>query len=157
MPTWIGIDPGLGGAFGAIEENGRVHLFDTPTLQIGTKRDYNMPKMREILTGWKDPRVVIESVHALPGQGVTSMFNFGKGFGIWLGLLAGLEIPFDLVTPQRWKKVMLDGVAKDKDAARLRAMSLFPRVADRLERVMDDGRAESLLMAEYLRRLHGGR
>ena len=79
------------------------------------------------------------------------MFNFGKGFGLWLGILAGLGIPHTLVTPQAWKKEMMQGMG-DKDAARIRAQELFPHCVDSLSRKKDIGRADALLIAEYGRR-----
>lgn len=149
----IGIDPGLDGGVALIARDG-VSVFDTPTIQVKkSKREYAIPEMVRLLRDSDPARVIIEAVHSMPRQGVTSSFNFGKGYGLWLGITAALGYPYDLVTPQRWKSVMLDGMAKDKGASRVRAMQLFPLVSDRLARVKDEGRAEALLIAEYGRRL----
>jgi crossover junction endodeoxyribonuclease RuvC len=97
--------------------------------------------------------VGLELVHAMPGQGVTSMFSMGRGVGIWEGILAGLRIPFDTVTPQAWKKLLLGkGAGDDKNASILRAQALIPGAAEYLSRAKDDGRAEAMLIAEYFRR-----
>lgn len=164
----VGIDPGITGAVAVISTGGGFpHLYDTPVeLQQKAggknKTEYLPTQMAELLRnsfkmfdGPKlcaaDVHVFIEQVSAMPGQGVTSMFGFGKGFGLWLGIVAALQMPYTLVTPQRWKKEIMVGI-KDKDAARGRAQQLFPRVADQLGRKKDIGRADALLIAEYGRR-----
>lgn len=144
----IGIDPGLGGAV-AILGSREAIVFDTPTITVGKKREYNVPEMADILRCWRPDHVYIEKVHSMPKQGVASSFNFGKGFGLWLGIVAALGVPYTLVTPQRWKGKMLDGQRRGKGDARLRATQLFPELADSLTRVKDDGRAEALLIAAY--------
>lgn len=162
---YIGIDPGINGAVGIIDdtaefpENERERVFDTPTtviLKTG-KKDYCNLSMAMLLLPFKrhECLVFLESVHAMPGQGVTSMFNFGRGFGIWQGILAAHALPVELVSPQRWKKEMLGDLDKEnKNNSRIKAMTLFPKMTGRLSRVKDDGRAEALLLAEYGRRLH---
>lgn len=167
-------------------KNGRTittrDVFDTPTLVVGRgrshRRDYQLAEMAKLLQSvsnlsWADHLAVrhqkpgsrcfastschaaLEAVHAMPGQGVRSMFMMGRGVGLWEGLLAGLWIPYDRIPPQRWKRRMLDGMGRDKDASRLRAQQLFPAVELSLKR--HHGRAEALLLAEYLRReLTGG-
>jgi len=153
----IGIDPGVTGAVAIISRSG-VGLYDTPTalVKVGkTARTEYMPaEMAALLRGERNAHVFIEKVGAMPGQGVTSMFGFGKGFGLWLGILSALEIPYTLVTPQAWKKLMMSGMA-DKDAARTRAQQLFPGAAAALSRKKDIGRADALLIAEYGRRTLG--
>lgn len=96
--------------------------------------------------------VAVELVNAMPDQGVTSMFNMGKGLGIWLGIIAALGLPSVHITPVVWKKAMLTaGSGQDKGASILHALRLFPNAADYLTRKKDDGRAEALLIAAYLR------
>jgi crossover junction endodeoxyribonuclease RuvC len=90
----------------------------------------------------------IEQVHAMPGQGVTSMFNFGANYGAIGGALGALGIPVHTVTPGKWKKTA--GLNADKGASRQRARELWPAQADQFARVKDDGRAEACLVA-----LHG--
>jgi hypothetical protein len=153
---YIGIDPGLDGAIAAIGDTGFVGVIDTPTARDGRKRRYLVSEMRsailELCRGAQSGgvRAAIERVHSMPKQGVASSFTFGEGFGLWQGLLAGLEIPFDLVDPRRWKKALLDGSGKDKGASRIRASQLFPG-AD-LSLVKHHGRGDALLIAEYRRR-----
>jgi len=163
---FIGIDVGLTGAVAAIPDHTGwpVKIHDTPTLMIASgrknKRDYMIPEMVRILNSYYDPNcnvyahVVIESVHAMPKQGVSSTFSFGRGLGIWEGVLSALGIPYEFVTPQRWKKEMMGGMGKDKSASRLRAMQLFPQLSDQLNLKKHDGRAEALLLAELCRRTH---
>ena len=178
---YIGIDPGLNGGVGVIfnreledtvisvgsfdEYIGRgcalttVHVWDTPTT-IVTKAGKNkrrplvgaMALLLKPFANRKDVLAVLEDVHAMPQQGVSSTFTFGEGKGIWEGILGAFDIPFDLVSPQAWKKEM--GLDKDKNASRAKAVQLFPNLTEQLARVKDDGRAEAILMAEYGRRLH---
>ena len=156
---YLGIDPGLDGALAAIYEDGRVEIFDTPTVTVkvtkGNKREYDLSTLTGWLRAWNlGPHVLraaIEKVHAMPGQGVTSMFSMGYGLG-WEWALAALCIPFQRVAPQTWQKVMLADEGKGKDAARLQAQRLFPGYATLFARKKDDGRADAVLIAEYGRR-----
>lgn len=155
MTIFLGIDPGLDGAAVALRDDGVViSIFDTPTLLIGKggKRDYDLRTMRAWLGAFTPETcdVAIEHQQAFPGQGVTSMFSLGRGYGIWLGLLAGMGLPYSPISPVRWRKVMLDGMPKGKDTGRLRAMQLFPNADLKLKK--HHGRADALLLAEYLRR-----
>lgn len=147
-----GIDPGQTGAIAFISSSGKVEIYDTPIEMVkkgkGIKKEYLPGNMADLLRAIDLNHVFIESVHAMPGQGVTSMFNFGKGFGIWIGILAALKIPYTLITPQAWKKHLMQGI-KDKDAARIRAQQLYPSVSEELSRKKDIGRADALLIAEY--------
>lgn len=150
----MGIDPGLGGAMALLvglsgEVGEKAWVDDVPIIKVGQKREYNVPEMAALVRNRRPHHVYIEKVHSMPKQGVASSFNFGKGFGLWLGIVAALGIPYTLVTPQRWKGKMLDGQAKGKGASRLRATQLFPELAGSLTRVKDDGRAEALLIAAY--------
>ena len=95
----------------------------------------------------------IERAQAMPKQGVTSMFNYGKGFGLWLGLLIGIGIPYTLVSPRSWRKIMMLDMAKDKGASLLRAKQLFPGCTHQLQLVKDHNKAEALLIAAYGQRI----
>jgi crossover junction endodeoxyribonuclease RuvC len=159
---YIGIDPGLSGAVAVLDDQGGIcdpFVFDTPTVLVEgekTKRKYLVPAMAALLRPYsRNPYAlaVLENVHSMPKQGVASSFCFGEGKGMWEGILAALEIPTELVSPQRWKKEIMADQGKEKSAARFKAMSLFPSLADQLKLVKHDGRAEALLMAEYGRRL----
>ena len=153
MTFWIGIDPGLNGATAVIDDEFKIMLIGrTPTIQVGKRRQHNVAEMVHYFKQTVNPQkafAVLETAHARPGQGVVSMFSFGRGFGIWEGILAALGIPYILVSPQAWKKVMLCDTDKSKGAAKIVASRLWPALGK-----LTDGEAESLLMAEYGRR-HG--
>lgn len=141
----IGIDPGKNGAIAVIYGDiVRVQVFD---IQEYSKILFNVHNMDDTI------RCVVEKVNAMPGQGVTSMFNFGQNFGLIQGLLIAYNIPYELVTPQKWKKEF--GVTSDKNTSIEVCQRLFPaedlRATERC-RKPHDGIAEALLMAEYARR-----
>ena len=163
---YIGIDPGLNGAVGVITSHGQsyigsdhVNVFDTPTALVEgekTKRKDLVPAMAPLLKPFADRSdvvAVLENVHSMPKQGVSSSFCFGESKGMWEGILAAYNIPTEMVSPQRWKKEIMADQGKEKSAARFKAMALFPSLADQLKLVKHDGRAEALLLAEYGRRL----
>jgi len=150
--VYIGIDPGLGGAVAVLDHAGAlVALSDTPTLSLrtsrGTKQEYDVPGLVALLAPYAGPQahVILEESQAMPGQGTRSMLTVGVGFGLWLGVLAALTLPYTRVRPQVWKRAL--GLGKDKEQARLRAMQLFPSADLRLKK--HHGRAESLLLAWY--------
>jgi len=157
MTTYIGIDPGLQGAVAIIQSVGVV-IIDTPTMQVkkgkGKKTEYLPIEMAEVLIAYPGCQVFIEKLHSMPGQGVSSSFRLGEGYGLWVGIVSALKLPLTKVTPQAWKKVMMAGLA-DKDSARGRAQELFPGVAHLLKRKKDCDRADALLLAEYGRRSCG--
>lgn len=153
-----GIDVGLDGGVVFLGQGGAIDLSVTPVLvaEGGGKRDYDLAGMRALLASRTIDLAVIEVAAARPGQGVTSMFNFGKGYGLWLGILCGLGIPHERVTPQAWKRVILAGTARDKSAAvayvsrRFPDASLLPTIRSRKPH---DGMADAACLAEYGRRL----
>lgn len=162
MNCWIGIDPGLSGGVAVI---GPRMTAAARTPIIGTeKRTMNLAACGGLLRQYVEANsggafAVIEKVHAMPQQGVSSTFTFGKGYGAWMGILATLGIPYQEVTPQAWKKLMLEGADKeDKGSSINRAAGLFPYVNLIPEgcRTPSDGMAEALLMAEYGRRMYQG-
>ena len=126
--VYVGIDPGINGGICLIFPDSKIHHIEIHKCPA-TIRD-----MADILDDWIDPsatvRAVIEKVHAFPGQGVTSTFNFGKNFGIWLGILNGLRIPYVEVSPQKWMKVY-GSMPKDKKDRKNHlkglAQSLYPQ------------------------------
>ena len=154
----IGIDPGFTGAVAAISEDGRIVVFDAPTVKVrsGRKTHTEMDPAGMVNTlkpfVFRECHVWIERVHTMPGQGIASSGRFMYGAGMWEMCVCALGIPYTFVQPERWKRAMLDGMGKEKDAARLRASQLFPSMAHAFARVKDDGRAEAVLIAEYGRR-----
>ena len=159
----VGIDPGISGAVAFIKlPSGVVEIYDTTVAEIKkgkTKKNEYLPyQMAKLLNFCRVGEffLFIEKVHSMPGQGVASMFNFGRGFGLWEGIAAGLGLPINYVTPQAWKKEVMT-FAGDKDQARIRAQELFPECSSLLSRKRDIGRADALLIAEYGRRVMKGR
>ena len=154
----IGIDPGLDGAvFKRDLVTDTFTFHDTPTLEIKSgkkkKREYNIALMVDMLNCFPEkPVVALEKIHSMPGQGVRSMFSMGEGFGTWKGIITALGYELHLVTPQAWKKEMMQGMGKEKDASRQKALQLFPQLAEELKLKKHHGRADALLMAEYLRK-----
>ena len=149
----LGIDPGLSGAICFLE--GRtVETFDMPTLETiksGKKRrEVNAVELARIISERKPNHAIIELVGAMPGQGVSSMFNFGRSFGAVEGVIAALQIPVTKVRPAKWKKDM--GLSKDKGESRRRATEIYPAASEQFRLVKHDGRAEAALLATYLQK-----
>ncbi|MDO8731680.1 MAG: hypothetical protein Q7L55_03795, partial [Actinomycetota bacterium] len=142
---YIGIDPGLEGAIAVMTPEG-ILLHDMPVVRT-PKGQYDAAAMAGLLrlyAGDRQARAVLEAVSGRPGQGTASARSIGIGYGVWLGLLAALEIGHQSVPPGVWKRTL--GLLKaDKAASRARAVELYPEVAGRLTRVKDHGRAEALL------------
>lgn len=142
---YIGIDPGKDGAMAVILENRAVEI-----------AAFDRDRYRNFLEYWSDSseiRCCLERVNAMPGQGVTSMFRFGENFGFIQGLLTAYSIPYELVTPQKWKKEFQ--ITGDKNSSIAVCKRLFPGVSlrrtDRCKKD-HDGMAEAVLLAEYARR-----
>lgn len=162
---YIGIDPGLSGAVAVISSK-EQRVYNTPTIEVKTgkkrKNVYDVMGMVNIFktiidTSWVKAtditiNVALEKIHAMPGQGVTSMFSMGEGFGIWKGIVSAFYLPMHLIPPQTWKKAIV-GTGKDKEASRLKAIELFPKMHDELKFKKDHDKAEALLIAEYLHRV----
>ena len=145
-----GVDPGLDGALVVVSAEGIVACHDMPTLSLGSKRRVDPAGVADILAGVGP--AVVERDHSMPKQGVASSFSFGESYGIILGVLAGLCIPYSLVTPQRWKKEMMEGQQREKDASRMVARQLWPLSAVLFKRKKDHGRADAALIGEWGRR-----
>ena len=146
----LGIDPGKKGAAVLLRENGQIDMiWDTPTLTIGKKVVHDPTAMANIIRPYTTRAyVAIEDVHAMPGQGVTSMFQFGVGFGLWQGIIAALQMPVTFYTPQAWKKGVLAGMPPGKGASLVRAKQLWP-TCSMFSRAKDEGRAEAALIAHH--------
>ena len=153
----IGIDPGLTGALAVI--NGELaYILDTPSGKVNGKTAYFEAEMGDLLDGIVDANrsdfhVFIERQQAMKGQGVSSTFRTGYGYGLWRGLIAGLNLQLTEVSPASWKKAVGLPTGSDKNASRKRAQELFPQLTRDLARVKDHGRADALLIAEHGRRI----
>lgn len=153
----VGIDPGLTGAVAALDADGLI-VEDMPTVEIHKggklRREVSPALFAHLLRFAFDFTVdlcVIEDVSAMPNQGATSGFGFGRSKGVVEGAVAMMGWPTELVRPNIWKKQM--ALTKSKDGARAKALELWPAQAERFARVKDDGRAEAALLAEWGRRL----
>ena len=150
--TILGIDPGLDGALALLDCRGKViEIVDMPTVEIivnKKKRRQIPPTLLANTIEKLAPSVAfLEHVGMRPGEGALGAFSFGRSFGMLEGVLAALQIPTTLVFPAVWKRAL--GVPADKGGARMKAMSLFPEVAEMFKRVRDDGRSEAALIALY--------
>lgn len=144
----LGVDPGLGGALALVDDElGLTVIQDMPVVQVGKTRVVSEGMLREVIRDLNPNHALVERVHAMPKQGVVSSFNFGMGYGLVRGVLAGLGVPVALITPMQWKRAMHMGA--DKSEARVIAARLFPLNAKDFSRVRDDGRAEAALLALY--------
>ena len=152
----IGIDPGISGAI-CFFENGEVkEIIEMPTMADGkkNKRQINGPQTyNEILKRInnypkKDITVVIEQVSAMPGQGVTSMFNFGQSFGVIKGICSAMQLSTFFIRPAKWKKYF--GLIKtEKEASRTKVIEIFPYISSELSRKKDSNKADAVLIAGF--------
>ena len=152
----IGIDPGISGSI-CFFENGRIiEVIEMPTMIDGKKNKkqvngaqiYNEILKRISLKSNNDIRVVIEQVSAMPGQGVTSMFNFGQSFGILKGVCSAMQLPMYFVRPAKWKK-HFSLLNAQKDASRTRAIEIFPYFSSQLSKKKDSNKADAILIASF--------
>ena len=150
----IGIDPGINGAISIIEDKKVLEVYDTPTMIDGKKNKKQINGahvtniIKEILNSGKEVIVVVEHVNAMPGQGVTSMFNFGQSFGVIKGICAALSIPIYFVRPLKWKK-HFNLIKTNKDASRTKVIEVYPEISSKLHRKKDSNRADAILIALY--------
>lgn len=141
----MGIDPGLSGAIAFLFTNDphRVSVEDMPVVD----GNISAAILAKSIKTYAPSYAVIEFVSAMPKQGVTSTFNFGKAFGQAIGVLGALNVPLHYVTPRKWK--LRYALSADKEEARAKALQLFPSCADSFKRKKDHGRAEAALIAKY--------
>lgn len=148
----LGIDPGLSGALAFYDTvSEALVVMDMPTVEVTrngkSKREVSPALVADMVAGKGIEKAFMERVSAMPGQGVSSMFSFGRSSGVVEGVLAAYEIPTTLVTPQAWMKAM--GVRAGKDGSRERAMQLFPQYSMTFSRKKDDGRSDAALIAKF--------
>ena len=158
---YCGIDPGLSGAIAVLDDAGLIiDAIDMPLLTLGTRHVLDLTQLKHsvqlLLPCRERCHVALEKVNAMPGQGVTSMFRQGEAYGIMQGLLAMAGYPVTLVGSYDWKRTMMAGMPKEKDASRIRCSQLWPTETGRWQRKKDHGRCDALLIAEWLRRQEGG-
>lgn len=149
MKCVIGIDPGQTGGIAAIMGN-QVVVWPMPL----AGNDIDLGEVARILRSCVPDVVVIEKVHAMPKQGVSSTFKFGEGYGGIKGAAAALEIRVELVTPQAWQKAILSGTTRDKGAAVAYVRRAFPsaELVRKGCRIPHSGIADATCIAEYGRR-----
>ena len=151
----IGIDPGLSGGIAILDDLKIFDLFDMPIMPEGkkNKNQLNSAQLVNIIKRHihtNSTFVIVEQVSAMPGQGVTSMFNFGQTFGAIKGICASLNLPIFYVRPAKWKK-HFDLINASKDASRTKAIEMYPSISDRLKKKKDVNKADAILIARYFK------
>jgi len=152
----IGIDPGISGSICFLEDGIIKDVIEMPTMVEGKKNKkqvngsqiFNEISLRIKTYEKKNIKVVIEQVSAMPGQGVTSMFNFGQSFGILKGICSAMQLPIYFVRPAKWKKYF-NLINSEKDASRTRAIEIFPYFSSNLSKKKDSNKADAILIASY--------
>ena len=152
----IGIDPGLSGAIAILQEKKVVGIFDMPVMAEGkkNKRQLNSAQLVNIIKqnidSNEDVVVVVEQVNAMPGQGVTSMFNFGQTFGAIKGVCAALDLPIFFVRPSKWKKYF-ELINSSKDSSRTKVIEMYPSLSNQLSKKKDVNKPDAILIARFYR------
>ena len=150
----IGIDPGLSGGIAVLDNNKVKELFDMPVMPDGkkNKRQLNSALLAKLIKDHiediEDTVIIVEQVNAMPGQGVTSMFNFGQTFGAIKGICAALELPIYLIRPAKWKK-HFELINSSKDASRTKAIEMYPSLAQKLSKKKDVNKSDAILIARF--------
>ncbi len=152
----IGIDPGISGSICFLDNGKILDVIEMPIMTDGKKNKkqvngsqvYNEVSKRIKQFEKNQIRVVIEHVSAMPGQGVTSMFNFGQSFGILKGICTAMQLPMYFVRPAKWKKYF-NLLNSEKDASRTRAIEIFPYFSSQLSRKKDSNKADAILIASF--------
>ena len=150
----VGIDPGLSGGIAILEDNKVKMLFDMPVMSDGkkNKRQLNSALLAQLIKdnikNTENTAIVVEQVNAMPGQGVTSMFNFGHTFGAIKGICAALSLPIFFVRPAKWKK-HFELINSSKDASRTKVIEMYPSIAEKLSKKKDVNKSDAILIARY--------
>ena len=150
----IGIDPGLSGAIAVLDDQKVKCIFDMPVMSEGkkNKRQLNsallVSLLKENINSKEDTIIVVEQVNAMPGQGVTSMFNFGQTFGAIKGISAALGLPIFFVRPAKWKK-HFELINSSKDASRTKAIEMYPLLSGQLSKKKDVNKSDAILIARF--------
>ena len=150
----IGIDPGLSGAIAILEEKKVIGVFEMPVMAEGkkNKRQLNSAQLVNIiqdnLNNNEEAIIVVEQVNAMPGQGVTSMFNFGQTFGAIKGVCAALKLPIFFVRPSKWKK-HFELINASKDSSRTKVIEMYPTLSNQLTKKKDVNKSDAILIARF--------
>ena len=152
----IGIDPGISGSICFFEDGKIVDVIEMPTMTEGKKNKrqvngsqiYNEILKRINKLSKKNIRVIVEQVSAMPGQGVTSMFNFGQSYGILKGICSAMQLPIYFVRPAKWKRYF-NLINSEKDASRTRAIEIFPYFSSQLSKKKDANKADAILISSF--------
>ena len=152
----IGIDPGINGAICLFKDGKIVDVFEMPKMAVGKKNKSQVNasqifnEIQKAVEGEDKTKViaVIEQVSAMPGQGVTSMFNFGQSFGVLKGICSAMQLSMFFIRPAKWKKYF--GLIKtEKDASRTKVIEIFPYISSELSRKKDSNKADAVLIASF--------
>ena len=152
----IGIDPGVSGSICFLRDGKILDVIEMPVMNEGKKNKkqvngaqiYNEINKKINSNPETKTRVVIEHVTAMPGQGVTSMFNFGQSFGVIKGICSAMRLPMFFVRPIKWKKYY-NLINSEKDASRTRAIEIFPNFSSQLSKKKDSNKADAILIASF--------
>ena len=150
----IGIDPGLSGAVAILENNSVLNIFDIPVMSEGkkNKRQLNsallVSLLKDNIVDNEEVVVVVEQVNAMPGQGVTSMFNFGQTFGAIKGICAALDLPIFFIRPSKWKK-HFELINASKDSSRTKVIEMYPKLSSQLAKKKDVNKSDAILIARF--------
>ena len=152
----IGIDPGISGSICFFKDGKILEVIEMPTMTEGKKNKrqvngaqiYNEISRKVKKMEKHNVRIIIEQVSAMPGQGVTSMFNFGQSFGILKGICSAMQLPMYFVRPAKWKKYF-NLINSEKDASRTRAIEIFPYFSSQLSKKKDSNKADAILIASF--------
>jgi|TARA_Y100000782_G_scaffold40920_1_gene45311 crossover junction endodeoxyribonuclease RuvC len=152
----IAIDPGISGSLCFFEEGKIIDIIEMPNMAAGKKNKrqvngaqiYNEISLRIKNFQKENIKVVIEQVSAMPGQGVTSMFNFGQSFGVLKGICSAMQLPMYFVRPAKWKKYF-NLINTKKDASRTKAIEIFPYISAQLSKKKDSNKADAILLASF--------
>ena len=152
----VGIDPGISGSICFFSKGDVIDVIDMPTMSDGNKNKkqvngrqifYEISEVKKKFSS-ETFNVVVEHVTAMPGQGVTSMFNFGQSFGVIKGICSAMEMPIFYVRPAKWKK-HFNLLNSEKDSSRTKAIEMFPKISHKLSRKKDNNKADAILIAKY--------
>ena len=152
----IGIDPGISGAICFMEKGRIIDVIDMPSMADGkkNKKQVNGSQIFNEISWYtkdksiEDIKVIIEHVSAMPGQGVTSMFNFGQSFGILKGVCSAMNLSMHFVRPVKWKK-HFNLINSSKDASRTKAIEIFPYFSVNLSKKKDANKADAILISSF--------